>query len=956
MGSTQRFILLVIAGLGAATLPALVWFLLNQDGPPTIHEEVAPEATVSDAADVLEQRLQSRTIERTDLEVSVPGESLLRIERLTRAPGEGASATGVTLDLAVLWTDHRGQLGREINDLWSRLPEDCETIHAKSAKVTTGLKDSGGAPLVLEAAPLTLTRGPGGLGIQILEALPDGASLVLDLERVSRTGNVHLTVTAGGPWPVSPAWLPDGWFLRFGRMDLMGTAGLVFQGLHVMDAGGLEVFRAEKLTVEAEGTVPSALLRDGMPGRSVGAERGVNLTAIGVGLRWPEALQLPLLEELRTLGGAAAVQLEAASLQRGSGVPMKLEEIVVKRSSKEIAKVASLEHLEGPALVARDVSMKFGVLGLSAKGPEIRIGADPYGVVEWRMEDLDATFAPGPADLMRITIWGSGVVSRLKSMLAPREAGEAPAAATSPGDLLPDTRPLRDLLENQRFICEGCALALTAGPVDLAFDGVKATATWEHASELSLRFEAGGVKGTDDLAGPFVLSAELDSAGKPARLQARLGGEKISALFRRAVPGQALREGAMEFDITWTRSDHGAVFGGWLKGTDLLVEHKWISGWPVRFPGVRVEMEGLWDENSDRLEVTVPRAEVGQVWGRGSFKVGRISGVRTYEVSVDFPEQDCGSLFKAIPKELVPHLADAVFQGSLWFRGFFSVDLEDIRKTIEMELTGDWERCRAVTLGPKVNVDALNREDFIHRVVVKGEDLGVVVGPGTGDFTQLHRVPKYVQAAAWGTEDLGFFDHQGFKLGLIRRALILLFERGYFAYGGSTVSQQLVKNLFLYRAKTLSRKLEEAIITWHMERTLSKERILELYLNCIEFGPKIWGIKTAARTYFGKRPDELSPLEGAFIMANKPDPPYGYYMYRRGKVNDRWKKKLKRVMDRLHFQMGVISASQYEAESHLEPRFRIVGGDVPPEGEVPPPEGEVPEGAPPAVDDGTVQL
>ena len=56
-------------------------------------------------------------------------------------------------------------------------------------------------------------------------------------------------------------------------------------------------------------------------------------------------------------------------------------------------------------------------------------------------------------------------------------------------------------------------------------------------------------------------------------------------------------------------------------------------------------------------------------------------------------------------------------------------------------------------------------------------------------------------------------------------------------------------------------------------------------------------------------------------MANKPDPPYGYYMYRRGEVNDRWKKKLKRVMDRLHFQMGAITASQYEAESHLEPKF-----------------------------------
>jgi len=924
MGSRKRLVLVIIGGLAAATLPALVWLYLHQDEVRKSPPDTGIEAQLPDAADVLEQRIRTQTIERTDLEVSVPDDTLLRIKRLTRAPGEAAAAAGMTMDLTALWTVRRGRLGREIETLWSRLPDDCETIRAETAVVTTGLTHADGSSLVLDAVPVTLTRGGGGLRVRIIHELPGGASLALDLERVSSTGNVHLTATTGGPWPVSLPWLPAGWSLRFGRLDLMGTAGLVVQGLHVEDGDGEEVLRIGKLTVEAEGTVPTALLRDGLPGRAVRAERDLRLAAEDVGLRWPAALQLPFFGELRKLKAVGSAGLTAARLTHGAGAPLKLEEVVVNRGGRVLAEVAELESVEGPGLLARKTTLSPGVFGISGEGKEIRIGSDTYGVVEWRAPGFAVKINPGPAELLRLTAWGTGVVSRLKAMLAAPTGGDGDAglkALPATEDLLPDTRPLRDLLDNRRVHCDGCSLELDVGPVDLRFDDVDVAATWEHASELNLRFEAAGVEGTD-LSGPFVLSAALDAAGRPAKLQARLGGEKISALFRRAVPGHALREGAVELDLSWSRSDHGATFQGWLKGTDLLMEHRWIAGWPVHVPGVRVELQGLWDEQADSLEITVPRAEIGKVWGRGSLKVGRVCGVRTYAYMLDFPEQDCGELFRAIPRELVPHLSEAVFEGSLWFRGAFTVDLRDVRKTIEVDLTGDWERCRAVSLGPKIRVDALRREDFVHRVVVKGEDLGVAVGPGTGDFTRLHRIPKYVQAAAWGTEDLAFFKHQGFKLSLIRRALILFLERGYFAYGGSTVSQQLVKNLFLYRAKTLSRKLEEAVITWHMERTLTKNRILELYLNCIEFGPKIWGITKAAEIYFGKRPDELTPLEGAFIMANKPDPPYGYYMYRRGKVNDRWKKKLKRVMDRLHFQMGAISASQYEAESDFAPKFR----------------------------------
>ncbi len=947
MKGTQRIFLMVIVGLTAAALPALLWLMLHQDGPPG-PEAPAPLPAVPDAADILEQRTQASVVERTDIKVVVPGECLLRIERLTRRPGEAAVAEGLRLDLPALWTDHRGKLGRKMEGFWSRLPDDCDTLRASAATVITGLSHPDGTPLVLESVPVTLTRGSGVLGIRVQKDLADGASMVVELERVSLTGNIHLTAIVGGPLPISIPWLPAAWSLRFGRLDLMGTSGLMVQGLHVLDATGLEVLRIDKLTVEADGAVPTGLLRDGLPGAAIGSARGVQLVAAEVGLRWPEAARLPLLAELEPLAVAGAAWVTSVRLTRALDAPLHLDDVAISREDRTIAKAASVDLVEGPALVFRTATLTPGIIGFSAEAPEIHVDVDSYGIMEWRMDGLSASIKPGPMDLMKATVWGTATLSKFKAILARPDEEEITPAAASIKDLSPDLRPLRDFLEGHKIRCEGCALAVVAGPVDMAFKGVTASVGWEHASELTLGFEAGGVEGTDDLAGPFSLSAALDAGGALARLQARLGGEKISALIRRAVPGRALREGRLEIDLAWSASDLGAVFGGWLRGTDLVLEHPRIAGWPVRVPAARVEVDGLWDEKADRLKISVPRLELGQVWGRGSLEVGRLSAVRTFTAEVDFPEQDCGQLFAAIPKELVPHLAEAVFQGSLWFRGAFKVDLEDIRKTIKLDLSGDWDRCRAVSFGPTVNVDALKRDDFVHRVVVKGEDLGVVVGPGTDAFTQLHRIPKYVQAAAWGTEDLAFFKHHGFKLSLIRRAVILLLERGYFAYGGSTVSQQLVKNLFLYRAKTLSRKLEEAIITWHMEKTLSKDRILELYLNCIEFGPKIWGIKRAAKIYFGKRPDQLSPLEGAFIMANKPDPPYGYYMYRRGKVNDRWKKKLGRVMDRLHFQMGVINAAQYKAESNLEPRFRRPGSDEPPAEPPPAVDREEPEEPPPA--------
>jgi hypothetical protein len=95
---------------------------------------------------------------------------------------------------------------------------------------------------------------------------------------------------------------------------------------------------------------------------------------------------------------------------------------------------------------------------------------------------------------------------------------------------------------------------------------------------------------------------------------------------------------------------------------------------------------------------------------------------------------------------------------------------------------------------------------------------------------------------------------------------------------------QLVKNVFLHREKTLARKVQEVLLTWWLETQLEKEQILELYLNVIEYGPSVYGIRHAAEHYFGRSPSDLSPAESAFLALILPNPPQFHEMYDEGAI------------------------------------------------------------------------
>jgi membrane peptidoglycan carboxypeptidase len=229
-----------------------------------------------------------------------------------------------------------------------------------------------------------------------------------------------------------------------------------------------------------------------------------------------------------------------------------------------------------------------------------------------------------------------------------------------------------------------------------------------------------------------------------------------------------------------------------------------------------------------------------------------------------------------------------------------------------LEVDGDVTQFRAVSIPERCDVRRIERLDFKHLARKKGElQAEIVVGPSNPDFVALPSVGPLVVGAVLTCEDGSFFRHNGFMLRHINDSLRRDLHEKRFARGASTVSMQLVKNVFLNEQKTLSRKLQEMMLTWWLEKEVKKDRILETYLNIIEWGPKIYGVGPAARHYFHARPNELTPIQAAFLASIIANPVRYYYMKQRG-VGDGWRINLEFILRKL-VERGTIAQEDYDA-------------------------------------------
>jgi hypothetical protein len=155
------------------------------------------------------------------------------------------------------------------------------------------------------------------------------------------------------------------------------------------------------------------------------------------------------------------------------------------------------------------------------------------------------------------------------------------------------------------------------------------------------------------------------------------------------------------------------------------------------------------------------------------------------------------------------------------------------------------------------------------------------VGPDNPDFVPLDQISSYLKFSVLTSEDGDFYYHRGFNEKAFIESIAKNIKEKRFARGGSTITMQLVKNVFLNRKKIISRKVEEALIVWIIEnlRLTSKDRMFEVYLNVIEWGPHIYGIKQASKFYFNKQPKDLNLSESIYLTSLIPRPKWFKYTF-----------------------------------------------------------------------------
>lgn len=252
---------------------------------------------------------------------------------------------------------------------------------------------------------------------------------------------------------------------------------------------------------------------------------------------------------------------------------------------------------------------------------------------------------------------------------------------------------------------------------------------------------------------------------------------------------------------------------------------------------------------------------------------------KIYELKLNAEEQDAQGVLDAFPQGLFESLEGLKVQGKVKYNLNFYLDTK-IPDSVRFSSTLTPVDFKIVQWG-KTNLQKIN-SPFVYTPYEYGKPMrNITIGPSNPNFTPLSSISKNFINAVLTAEDPSFFTHNGFVEESIRKSIAVNFKEKKFKRGGSTISMQLVKNVYLSRQKTLARKAEEILIVWLIEHNhlVSKQRMLEVYFNIMELGQNIYGIGEASRYYFGKQPADLTIGDGLFLASIVPKPKASMYKF-----------------------------------------------------------------------------
>lgn len=312
---------------------------------------------------------------------------------------------------------------------------------------------------------------------------------------------------------------------------------------------------------------------------------------------------------------------------------------------------------------------------------------------------------------------------------------------------------------------------------------------------------------------------------------------------------------------------------GGISSKNMRVNHHRLSEETIVLPGGSADGGFLVSENTIEL-IQGTKVSVKDFAFEPKLKFSR-KPKKILEMAVHTGKFKAQNFFDALPVGLFENLDGIEVEGDIQYDMDFKVDLDDPDQ-LSFASKIDDQGLKVKKWG-KANIAELNGP-FVYEAyedTVKMRD--IKLDATNPNFTPLSQIAPILKKTVLNTEDPFFYKHNGFELEAFQLSIVTNIKEKKFKRGASTISMQLIKNLYLNRNKTMMRKFEEILLVWLMEQSkqVSKDRLLEIYLNIIEWGKNVYGISEASKYYFGKTPSELTIGESLYLSSIIPRPKTG---------------------------------------------------------------------------------